>query len=57
MRKYKGIDGFIYNEKCIYELHKDGILSRTESPLEGAAINSWNNVNFNEFGISVQKSA
>lgn len=60
MRKYKGIDKFIYNEslnkKCIYGLHKDGVLSRVESPFEGAAIESWNNVDFNEFGITVQKS-
>tara|TARA_B100000683_G_scaffold238238_1_gene243944 strand:+ start:861 stop:1496 length:636 start_codon:yes stop_codon:yes gene_type:complete len=56
MRKYKGIDKFIYNEKCIYGLHKDGILSRHETPLEGAAIESWNNVDFNQFGITVQKS-
>lgn len=57
MRKYRGIDGFIYNEKFNIRHHEDGILSRVESPLEGAAIESWNNVDFNEFGITVQKSA
>ena len=53
----KIIDGFKFNECEFYGLHKDGILSRHETPLEGAAIESWNNVDFNEFGITVQKSA
>tara|TARA_Y100001972_G_scaffold26316_2_gene32167 strand:- start:4796 stop:5410 length:615 start_codon:yes stop_codon:yes gene_type:complete len=57
MRKYKGIDGFIYNEKIFYGIHDDGILSRVESPIEDAAIESWNNVDFNEFDTAVQKSA
>ena len=57
MRKYRGIDGFIFNECKLYGLHKDGILSRHETPLEGAAIESWNNVDFNEFDTTVQKSA
>jgi len=57
MRKYRGIDGFIYNEKIFYGIHDDGILSRHETPIEDAAIESWNNVDFNEFGITVQKSA
>jgi hypothetical protein len=57
MRKYKGIDGFIYNEKIFYGIHDDGILSRVESPIENAAIESWNNVDFNEFDTTVQKSA
>tara|TARA_B100000085_G_scaffold272671_1_gene287338 strand:+ start:48 stop:227 length:180 start_codon:yes stop_codon:yes gene_type:complete len=57
MRKYKGIDGFIYNEDIDYGTHREGILSRVETPLPVAAVRSWNNINFNEIkGLQVTKT-
>jgi len=57
MRKYRGIDGFIYNEGFDIGKHKHGILSRTETPIPEAAIMSWNNVDFNEInGLQVNKT-
>lgn len=57
MRKYRGIDGFIFNEAFDYGLHHQGMLSRVESPLPMAAVRSWNNIDFNEIsGLHVAKT-
>ena len=48
MRKYKGIDGFIYNEGFDIGHHRDGIMSSKANPLTmKAAIESWNNLEWN----------
>ena len=45
MRKYNGIDKFIYNERFDIGHHYDGIMSSKANPLlMQAAIESWNNL-------------
>lgn len=45
MRKYSGIDKFIYNERFDIGHHYDGIMSSKANPLlMQAAIESWNNL-------------